>query len=163
MISKNFKAINKIILTEYGFSFFNKKFYLLLNNIIIRIQYRPYPFEKGQMIAYDILIKELVKGYKLDSLHEIEKAFDDITEIPAQMPALKNIIVQVREKKQNVFYPTELEMDSWAKEFKAVINHLFNPFKEHDLVEMKSLVLSKQADEKIIVNNRIKEYLLNRR
>lgn len=84
MDKKPFKTITKKILLEYGFDYFNKNYYLNPPNIIICVQYIAYPFGKGQMLAYNIIIKEL-SNVKTDSLPAIEQAFDDLSEIPVQM------------------------------------------------------------------------------
>lgn len=161
MDNKIFNSINKKCLIDYGFEYFNKKFYMDLTNVVIRIQYRPYPYSKGKMITYDIIIKKLSK-ISLTSLPEFEEAFEDLTEIPTQMPALKNIDIKIAEGKIiNVFDPMELSKDTWQYVFTQKIHELFDPFKEDDLERMRYLVFNANSNEQIIVNDQVRNFLLN--
>lgn len=158
---KKFKTINKKILTEYGFIYFNKKFYLLLPNIVIRVQYLRNPWGRGLMIVYDVLIKCLVKGYNMESLVEIAEAFEDISEIPVQMPLLENIDVKTSTGKiDRFFYAPEIDENFWENEFRKTIHNIFDPFKENDLARMKSMVFCK-GQGRFIVNDAVENYLLN--
>lgn len=160
MDNKTFNIINKKSLMDFGFEYFNKKFYLVLSNIIIRIQYVTYPFGQGKMMAYDIIIKQLTKS-SLNGLCEIENVFEDMTETPVQMPVLKKIEVRVNNDKiSNVFICSELDKDFWENALTQKLNEIFNPFKKNDLECMAALVFSADPQEKIIVNDNVQNFLL---
>ena len=160
MDKKTFKTINKKIMLEYGFDYFNKNYYLNLPNIIICVQYIAYPFGKGQMLAYNIIIKEL-SNVKTDSLPAIEQAFDDLSEIPVQMPVLMKLEVRVSKGKvANVFEAEEIDEHIWSIEFLKTLHEVFDPFKKNDLGWMYHLVYESLPEKAIIVNSKVEEYLL---
>lgn len=159
MDKKTFKTITKKILLEYGFDYFNKNYYLNLPNIIICVQYIAYPFGKGQMLAYNIIIKEL-SNVKTDSLPAIEQAFDDLSEIPVQMPVLMKLEVRVSKGKvANVFEAEEIDEHIWSTEFLKTLYEVFDPFKKNDLDWMFRLVYESKPDKTIIVNSKVEKYL----
>ena len=159
MDKKTFKTINKKFLLEYGFDYFNKNYYLNLPNIIICVQYIAYPFGKGQMLAYNIIIKEL-SNIKTDSLPAIEQAFDDLSEIPVQMPVLIKLEVRVSKGKvANVFEAEEIDEHIWSTEFLKTLHEVFDPFKKNGLGWMHHLVYESLPEKAIIVNSKVEEYL----
>ncbi len=160
MENRTFKKITKDTLTEYGFQYYNKKFYMLLDNIIIQIQYMTCPFDKGFFLDFNIIIKNL-SNLKSDSLKEIADAFEDVSEIPVQMPVLEHIEVSVNKKRTNLFQPFKIDEEFWKQELNKSLCELFDPFKKNDLNEMNYLVFKAPDRERIIVNDKVKRFLSN--
>ena len=162
MDKKVFKKLTKQQFINYGFEYYNKKFYLNLKNIVIQALYRLYPFDKGLTIDYSIIIKQLTK-FPTDNLQEIERAFEDFSEIPVQMPALEHIQVKTKNVKLSIFNPEEIDENIWNEELPKSLHEKFDPFKTNDLAQMKFLSFSKDRNNHIVVNDKVKAYLMNQK
>ena len=96
-------------------------------------------------------------------MQEIERAFEDFSEIPVQMPALEHIQVKTKNVKLSIFNPEEIDENIWNEELPKSLHEKFDPFKTNDLAQMKFLSFSKDRNNHIVVNDKVKAYLMNQK
>ena len=158
MDKKTFKWICKECICSYGFAYYSKKFFLVLPNIIVRLQYMPYPHDSGLMLSYDIIVKKLSNN-GLNNMEEINNAFDDISEIPVQMPVLQNLEVMVGNNFVNIFAASGIKEEEWKKNFLQTLHNTFDLFKEDDIQRLKEVVFDEKSKDHLIVNQKVKNFL----